>query len=102
MKKLSISFVLVVMALASHAQTTPAPDRADLLATSAVARFVEHPYNCSQMMGGRDDGDTLPTSFNVALDASLNEIGAPAPQAMDQLLSLCARSMGALTVSSLN
>lgn len=102
MKKLSIPFVLVVMALASHAQTAPAPVKADLVAKSEVSRFLDHPYNCSQMMGGTDDGDTLPTSFNVALDASLNEIGAPAPQAMDQIYSLCVRNMRALTLSSLN
>lgn len=102
MKKLSISFVLAVMALASHAQTAPAPAKSDRVAKSEVSRFVEHPYNCSQMMGGSDDGDTLPTSFNVALDASLNEIGTPAPQAMDQIVSLCMRNTRTLRVSSLN
>ncbi|MEQ1658379.1 MAG: hypothetical protein ABL896_06330 [Hylemonella sp.] len=89
MKKIAVSIAFAAMVIATHAQSmeTPAPSAA---ASSAVARFVDQPYNCMQMLGGGNDGDTLPTSYNVALDASLKEINAPVDQAFAQLNARCA------------
>ena len=102
MKTLLISLAFVTTALASQAQTTLAPVPSEIVAGSEVTRFVNHPYNCTQMMGGSDDGDTLPASFNVALDASLKELATPAPQAMSRIHSLCVRKMSELKLGSLN
>ena len=100
MKKLSVSIALAAMSLAVHAQNVDAPTKPDLAATSAVSRFVDHPYNCKQMLGGGDDGDLLPTSYNVALDASLREINAPVEQALAQIHARCVRRVQ--RVSDLN
>lgn len=91
MKKLLVSTALAAISFAAHAQNMGAPTQPDFAAASAVARFVDHPYNCKQMLGGGDDGDLLPTSFNVALDASLREINAPVDQALARIRAHCAQ-----------
>jgi hypothetical protein len=101
MKKLTVSIALAAMSLAAQAQNMEARTRPDLAATSEVVRFVNHPYNCRQMLGGGDDGDLLPTSFNVALDASLNAINAPVDQALARIHALCAQRVSDLNRHSL-
>lgn len=98
MKKITFSIALAAMALAAHAQNMEAAAPSDLVAASAVSRFVNHPYNCQQMLGGGDDGDTLPTSYNDALDASLKEIKAPVDQAFAQLNARCAQHVSELNL----
>lgn len=95
MKKIALSLGLAALAFAAHAQSAEvsASDRA---ATSAVAGFVNHPYHCSQMMGGGNDGDLLPASYNAALDASLREINAPVDQAFALLNARCAKRVAEL------
>jgi hypothetical protein len=108
MKKLSISIAsgafmaLAMTTLNAHAQTPSEPVKPALTAKSEVLRFVEHPYNCSQLLGGGDDGDMLPNSFNVALEASLKELNAPAQQAMVQIKLRCMQRATVLKLSSLN
>jgi len=101
MNKLTVSIALVAMALAAQAQNMEARTQSDLAATSEVARFVNHPYNCTQMLGGGDDGDQLPASYSVALDASLNTINAPVDQALTRIHALCARRVSDLNRLSL-
>lgn len=101
MNKLTVSMALAAMALAAQAQNMEARTQPDLVATSEVARFVNHPYNCRQMLGGGDDGDLLPTSFNVALDASLREINAPVDQALARIHERCAQRVSDLNRHSL-
>lgn len=96
MKKLTVSIALAAMSLAVHAQNMEAPASTDRGAASAVSRFVGHPYNCIQMLGGRDGGDQLPASYSVALDASLKEINAPVGQALARINALCAQRVSAL------
>jgi hypothetical protein len=100
MNKLSVSIALAVLSVAAHAQNMGEPLGTDLVAASAVSRFVDHPYNCKQMLGGSDDGDLLPTSYGVALDASLNEIKAPVDQALARIYARCAQRVE--RVSDLN
>jgi len=102
MKKIAVSLALSAIAFAAQAQNMDAPG-------SAVSRFVDQPYNCAQMLGGGNDGDTLSTSYNVALDASLKEIKAPVDQAFALLNARCAQrviserqSQGVARVSELN
>ena len=105
MNKLSVSIALAAMSLAVHAQNMQAPTSTDLVAAAEVARFVDHPYNCKQMLGGGDDGDLLPTSYNVALDASLKAINAPAEQAIAKIHARCVQRVSAMNserVSELN
>ncbi len=93
MKKIALSLGLATLAFAAHAQS------AEVSATtsaSAVASFVNHPYNCTQMMGGGNDGDLLPASYNTALDASLREINAPVDQAFALLNARCAQRVAEL------
>jgi len=94
MKKFTVSLALAAMSLAAHAQNMGAPS--ELVASSAVARFVDHPYNCKQMLGGGNDGDLLPTSYNVALDASLTQINAPVDQAFAQMNARCTQRVSEL------
>jgi len=105
MKKLTVSIALAAMSLAVHAQNMQASTSTDLVAASEVASFVDHPYNCTQMLGGGNDGDVLPASYNIALDASLKAIHAPADQALARINALCAQRVSALNserVSELN
>jgi hypothetical protein len=108
MKNLSISIAsiasiaLAMTALTAQAQNYAEPVKPVLVGKSEVLRFVEHPYNCSQMLGGTDHGDMLPDSFNVALEASMKEIDAPAQQAMVQIKLRCMQRMTDLKLSSLN
>jgi hypothetical protein len=101
MKKIAVSLALSAIAFAAQAQNMDAPG-------SAVSSFVDQPYNCVQMLGGGNDGDTLPSSYNVALDASLKEIKAPVDQAFALLNARCAQrvserqSQGVARVSELN
>jgi len=99
MKKIAVSIAFAAMAIGTHAQSmeTSAPSAT---AASAVASFVDQPYNCVQMLGGGNDGDTLSTSYNVALDASLKEINAPVDQAFAQLNARCAMRMSESRVSA--
>lgn len=83
MKKIAVSLALSAIAFAAHAQSMDTP--------SAVSRFVDQPYNCAHMLGGGNDGDLLPSSYNVALDASLKEIKAPVDQAFALLNARCAQ-----------
>lgn len=85
MKKIAVSLALSAIAFAAQAQSMDAPG------SSAVSSFVNQPYNCAQMLGGGNDGDTLSTSYNVALDASLKEINAPVDQAFALLNARCAQ-----------
>jgi hypothetical protein len=102
MKTLSISITLAMMALTVHAQNNAVPAKSGVVATSEVSRFVDHPHNCAQMLGGGNDGDTLPAAYNVALNASLNEIGAPPKQAIAQIYLRCLQRMSDTKLSSLN
>lgn len=105
MKKLTVSIALAAMSLAVQAQNMQAPTGTALVAAAEVASFVNHPYNCQQMLGGGNDGDLLPTSYNVALDASLNAIHAPVDQALARINALCTQRVSALNserVSELN
>lgn len=101
MNKLTVSMALAAMALVAQAQDMEARTQPDLAATAEVARFVNHPYNCRQMLGGGDDGDLLPTSYNVALDASLNAINSPVDQALARINALCAQRVSELNRHSL-
>ncbi len=83
MKKIAVSLALSALAFTAHAQS--------IGTGSAVASFVNQPYNCAQMLGGGNDGDTLPSNYNVALDASLKEINAPVDQAFALLNARCAQ-----------
>jgi len=96
MKKLTVSIALAAMSLAVHAQNMQAPTSTELVAAAEVSRFVDHPYNCNQMLGGGDDGDLLPASYNVALDASLKAIKAPADQAIAKIRASCVQRVSAL------
>jgi len=105
MKKIAVSLALSAIAFAAQAQNMDAPGSS----ASAVASFVNQPHNCMQMLGGGNDGDTLPTSYNVALDASLKEIKAPVDQAFALLNARCAQrvlserpSQGVARVSELS
>ena len=105
MNKLSVSIALATMSLAAHAQNMDAPTKSDLAATSAVARFVGHPYYCKHLLSGGDDTELLPNSYSIALDASLKEINVSVPQALARVNALCAQSVSALNserVSDLN
>ncbi len=95
MKKIAVSLAFAATAFAAHAQSMEAPGQSASDTPSAVSRFVEQPYNCTQMLGGGNDGDLLPTSYNVALDASLKEIKAPVAQAFALLNARCAQRLGA-------
>lgn len=96
MKKLTVSIALAAMSLAVHAQNMEAPIGTDLVAASEVLRFVDHPYNCQQMLGG-NDGDVLPAGYNIALDASLNAIQAPVRQALARIQAICAQRVSAMS-----
>lgn len=102
MKKIAVSLALSAIAFVAHAQNMDTPG------SSAVSRFVDQPYNCAQMLGGGNDGDTLSSSYNVALDASLKEIKAPVDQAFALLNARCAQRVserqvqGAQRVSELS
>lgn len=105
MKKLAASLALAAMSLALHAQNMGAPAKPGFAATSAVSRFVGHPYYCKHLLSGGDDTELLPNSYSIALDASLKEINASVPQALARVHALCAQSVGALNserVSDLN
>jgi hypothetical protein len=105
MNKLAISIALAAMSLAAHAQSAEAPTTSDHVAAAAVSRFVDHPYNCKQMLGGSDDGDQLPSSYSAALDASLKEINTPVDQALTRIKASCAQRVNVLNwerVSKLN
>ena len=95
MKKLSVSVALVVMALTAQAQDSAVINKSDLNTTSAVSRFVQHPYNCQQMLGGGNDGDLLPASFSVAQNASLNDSGIPAEQTLALIQARCVQQVSA-------
>lgn len=97
MEKLAVSLALAAMSLAIHAQNMEAPASTDLVAASEVARFVSHPYNCVQMLGGGNDGDLLPASFNVALEASLKAIDAPVDQALARIHASCVQRVSGLS-----
>jgi hypothetical protein len=105
MNKLSVCIALAAMSFAAHAQNMAAPTKPDLTTTSAVSRFVGHPYYCKHLLSGGDDTELLPNSYSVALDASLKEINPSIPQALARINVLCAQSVGALNserVSDLN
>lgn len=96
MKKLTVSIALAAMSLAVQAQNMQAPASTELVAAAEVSRFVDHPYNCKQMLGGGDDGDLLPASYNNALDASLKAINAPADQAIARIHTRCVQRVSEL------
>jgi len=105
MNKLSVSIALAAMSLAAHAQSMEAPTKPDLAATSAVARFVDHPYYCKHLLSGGDDTELLPNSYSLALDASLKEVNLTGYQALARINALCAQHVNALNserVSDLN
>lgn len=96
MKKLTVSIALAAMSLAVHAQNMQASTGTDLVAAAEVSRFVGHPYNCKQMLGGSDADDQLPASYSVALDAALKEINAPVDQAIFQINARCVQRVSEL------
>ena len=96
MKKLTVSIALAAMSFVVHAQSVNAPAGGTLVAGSELSRFVDHPYNCAQMLGGGNDGDNLPASYNVALDATLKEINAPADQAFARIRANCGTRVSAM------
>lgn len=104
MKKIAVSLALSAIAFVAQAQNIDATGQS----ASAVSRFVDQPYNCAQMLGGGNDGDLLPSSYNVALDATLKEIKAPVDQAFALLNARCAQRVserqvqGAQRVSELS
>jgi hypothetical protein len=105
MNKLIISIALAAMSLAAHAQSLEASTTLDLTATSAVSRFVDHPYYCKHLLSGGDDTELLPNSYSIALDASLKEINVPGYQALARINALCGQHVNALNserVSKLN
>lgn len=101
MKHVSITLASVVLALSAQAQESGTATRQDQVFTTQLARFVAHPHHCAQMLGGSDEGDTLPASYTVALDASLDEIGhKAAAQAVAEINLRCAQRLGELKFSS--
>jgi hypothetical protein len=89
MKKLSVAISIAALALVAQAQNNTAPINSGLIATSEVSRFVGNSHNCDIMLGVGHDGDVLPAAYSVALNASLNEINAPADQAIAKIYASC-------------
>jgi hypothetical protein len=100
MAKLSVSMAVATLALAAHAQSNAAPVSAGP-AGSDVLRFVGDTYNCDKMLGRADDGDQLPAAYSVALNASLNEIKAPADQAIAKIYARCMQHVSTLNQVSM-
>jgi hypothetical protein len=95
MKKIVVSLALTAIAFAAQAQSMGVSLQSAAPVPSAVSNFLDQPDNCRHMLGGSNDGDLLPSSYNVALDASLREINAPVEQAFALLNARCAQRLSA-------
>jgi hypothetical protein len=98
MKKLLSSLFLATLAFTAFAQNNPTPAGQG---GSEVARFVANSYNCDKMLGASNDGDQLPAAYSAALNASLNEINAPADQAIAKIYARCVQQLGGVKSAKL-